>query len=153
MMLCSLVASFQCFGGTYCLHLQISGGDSFIRNVGNHLHDYTASQPRRPHFKSSPLTSVHQINFLRASSINNKQCEQQDWKGILFGVHWNSEGVLHATLRAVTSTVCFVDNHCSKEQCTYATLTERKKYSNGVKCSNSIRVNCFNNVIGDYCVN
>jgi hypothetical protein len=63
---CRLVGKYQRFGGIYRLHLQgrqrrwhappkrwqhfypEDGGDSFIRSVGNHLQDYTASQPRRP---------------------------------------------------------------------------------------------------------
>jgi hypothetical protein len=45
---------------------------------------------------------------------------EQVWKGVLFGVHWNSKGVLHATIRVVTSAGCFVDNHGSKNLWTYS---------------------------------
>jgi hypothetical protein len=49
-----ILLGYQRFGGTCCLHLQTLlreyGGDAFLRNVGNHLQDCTASQPRRPRY-------------------------------------------------------------------------------------------------------
>lgn len=45
------------------------------------------------------------------------------WKSVLFGEHWNSKDVLHATSWVVTSVGCFIDNQGSKELWIYATLT------------------------------
>jgi hypothetical protein len=43
----SLIGGYQHFGGTYRLLLNPDdGSDKFFRNVGNHLQDYTVSQPR-----------------------------------------------------------------------------------------------------------
>jgi hypothetical protein len=41
--------------------------------------------------------------------------EEQDWKGVLFGVHRNYEDVLDATPWVVTSADCFIVTHDSKE--------------------------------------
>jgi hypothetical protein len=45
----SLVARYQCFRGTCCLHLQDpeGRGSTFLRNIGTWLPEYTASHPRR----------------------------------------------------------------------------------------------------------
>jgi hypothetical protein len=39
-LLCSIVGSYQHFGGTYRLHFRVQDrGETFLRNVGNNLHD------------------------------------------------------------------------------------------------------------------
>jgi hypothetical protein len=51
---CCLQSGDQCFGGMHRLHLHDwnkvlnpeNGGDVFLQNVGNHLHDNIMSQPR-----------------------------------------------------------------------------------------------------------
>jgi hypothetical protein len=46
-------SGYQRLGGTYRFHGPEDGGDTFLRNIGNHLQDYTASQPRKPQSTNS----------------------------------------------------------------------------------------------------
>ena len=56
---CSLVDWFQCFGGTFCLHLQgILIRQFFLRNARTSIPNKTASHPRRPHL--SPFIYPHE---------------------------------------------------------------------------------------------
>jgi hypothetical protein len=50
-------------------------------------------------------------------------------KAVIFGVHRNSKGVLHATTRAVTSAGCFIDNHGSNELWTWITVTRKQLHA------------------------
>jgi hypothetical protein len=47
---CGLAGGYQRFGGTLN---PVDGGDRFLRDVSNHIQNYTASQPRGP--QSIPL--------------------------------------------------------------------------------------------------
>jgi hypothetical protein len=72
------------------------------------------------------------LGYHNAFSTVDPMCGErtQDWRGVLFGVHWNSRGV-QATTRAVTSTGWFVDNHGSKGL--WSLLLERNnKGNNGI---------------------
>jgi hypothetical protein len=54
---CSLPDVYGCFGGIYCLHLQVKDwSNMFIRNVIKHLPGYMASHSRRQ--QSSLFTTV-----------------------------------------------------------------------------------------------
>jgi hypothetical protein len=63
---------------------------------------------------------------VRPPLLKHEPHVKHDWRGVLFGVNWNSKGILHATVRAVTSAGYFVDNHGSKELWTLITLTRNK---------------------------
>jgi hypothetical protein len=47
---CCFAGGYQCFRGTYGLHIHFNpedGGDMLLRNTSNYLQYYTASKPRR----------------------------------------------------------------------------------------------------------
>jgi hypothetical protein len=57
-LLCSLTCSYQFQRNLQhpCSGSSENGGGKFLQNVGNHLQDYMASQPRRPQ-STMPLSS------------------------------------------------------------------------------------------------
>jgi hypothetical protein len=76
-----------------------------------------------------------QMRLAAKQGVTREKCKiKQDRKGVLFGAHWNSKGVLHATSRAVTAAGYFDDNHGSKELWTCITPTRKgKKSSNAIQ--------------------
>jgi hypothetical protein len=52
--------------------------------------------------------------------------KEQNWKGVLFGVHLDSKRILCATSQAVTSAGCFTD-HVTQRNCTLRLLSTQKE--------------------------
>jgi hypothetical protein len=61
----------------------------------------------------------------------------QDWKDVLFGVHWISRGVIHAATLPVASAGRFVDNHGLKELWTLC-----HSYQKGITGNSGIKGHC-----------
>jgi hypothetical protein len=51
--------------------VEVDGGSTLLKSVGNHLQDYMVSQPKRPHLTSSLLCKPEILNivFLCVSSF------------------------------------------------------------------------------------
>jgi hypothetical protein len=61
---CNLADGYQSFGVTYRLHLQ-GGGDKLLRNVGDNLEGYTASQPVLDIFINIKISNLIRIYVVR----------------------------------------------------------------------------------------
>lgn len=76
--------------------------------------------------------------------------KERDWKCVLFGLHINSKGVLHATARVVTSSGSFVDNYDSRGTVDLFMNLLRKGVGNAVvvqrqQLSSPMSLLCHNN--------
>jgi hypothetical protein len=65
------VCGYRHFGAIYRLHLQGDRGQTFLRNVGNHLKVHTVSQLRRPQstLLCCRFSCVQQPIYLPAPSV------------------------------------------------------------------------------------
>jgi hypothetical protein len=70
--LCCLVDGYQHCEGTYCLYIQgEDGDDTSLRNDGNHLQDYAASQPRRGNSTFSVMRTLNVVSDSRSLLLYN----------------------------------------------------------------------------------